>query len=116
MKLYFKLIPVSVCSILLIAALGVVYGFIAHRFFTLRYIFNANFLFAAVLMLVSIVIMFLPSVVFTKIGNVLDRFSYLERSFDNRESRQRKARVVLWLGLYNMIFAGLIQILLSLII
>ena len=116
MKLYIKLIPVSFVFILLVAALSIVYGFIAHRMFTVRYIFDANYLIAAVLIAIGIVTMFLPSVLVTKIGSYLDRFNLVQRSFDNRDNRQRNARVLLWIGIYNMVFAGLIQLVLSLII
>ena len=113
---YLKLLLLSVCCIVIIAALSIVYGFIVHRFFTLRYIFDANFLVGAFIIIVGIALMFLPTDLFLKTETLLERFSFVERRFDNRERRQQKARIVLWLGIYNMLLAGLIQLLLSLIL
>jgi len=116
MKKYLRLLFVSLCLIVIIAMLSIVYGLAVHRSFTLQYIFNANFAIGCILIAAGILIMFLPSVVFTKASTTLERFSYLERSFDNREKRQQIARMILWLGLFIMVLAGLIQLLLSLII
>jgi len=111
-----KLIPVSLCFIIVVAALSIIYGFIAHRVFTLRYIFNANFLAGAILIAIGVVIMFVPSA-FALVGKRwLEQSTFLERSFDSRENRQHKARIVLWFGLFCMVFTGLIQLLLSVVI
>jgi hypothetical protein len=116
MKLYLKLLLVSLCFILIVAALSIVYGFIAHSAFTLRYVFNANFAVAAVLIAVGIVLFFIPSSFVDKGSRLLDRSTLVERSFDSRERRQQNAGLILWLGIYNTLLAGLIQILLSVII
>lgn len=116
MKKYIKLLIMSLCAIFVVAGLSIIYGFIAHRAFTLRYIFDANFYIGIIVMILGIVVMFLPSFLFTKNSKSLDRFTYVERSFKNREARQSKARTLLWLGLFIMILAGLIQMLLSVII
>jgi len=117
MKKYIKLIPMSLCSILIIAILSVVYGFIAHVGFTLRYVFSVNFFIGAILIVAGFLLMFIPSVYSNKKSqHLLDSSTFAQRSFDDREKRQGKARMILWLGLFNMIFTGLIQVLLSIII
>ena len=115
-KKYLKLLLLSFCIIVAVAGLSLIYGAIAHGIFTLRYVFDANFIVGSIIILVGIIIMFLPTTVFTKTGNALEKFTLMERSFINRESKQKKARVVLWLGLFIVVLAGLIQILLSVII
>jgi hypothetical protein len=116
MKLYLKLLLVSLCSILVVAVLGIICGFILLGFFTLRYVFNANFFVAAVLITIGVVLYLIPTSFVMKRGKLLDSSTFVERSFDGRESKQLKARLLLWLGIFNMLLAGLIQILLSLII
>ena len=115
MRGFLRLLLLSACLIAAIAALSVVYGFIAHRYFTPRYIFDANFLVGAVVILIGVLVMFLPAAVFTKVGKSLDRYTYFQRSLDDRETRQKKARYVLWVGILIMVLAGLAQILLSLV-
>jgi len=117
MKKYIKLIPVSFISIAVIAVLSIGYGFIAHGVFTLRYVFPVNFFIGMILIPSGILMMFIPSVYSSKKSQkLLDSSTFVERSFDDREKRQKKARMILWLGLFNMIFTGLIQLLLSVII
>lgn len=112
-KVYLKVFLVSVCSTIIVAVCSIIYGFIAHRLFTLRYIFDANFLVGVILIVVGIVIMFLPSAVFTKTGEAVEKFTLMQRSFQNRENKQQKARIILWLGIFIFLITGLIQILLS---
>ena len=116
MKKYLKLLFVSMCLIVIVAILSIVYELIVLRSFTLQFIFDANFFTGFILILCGVVIMFLPSVVFTKASSSLERFTHVERSFDNREKRQQIARVILWLGLFITILTGLIQLLLSYVV
>jgi len=116
MKKYLRLLFVSFCAIVIVALLSIIYGLIIHRSFTVQYIFHANFIAGFIMILAGVVTMFLPSVLFTKSTSPLDRFTYVERSFDSREKRQQMARVVLWLGLFITVLAGLIQLLLAVVI
>ena len=113
---FLKLIPVSLCSIIIIAIFSIIYGLIAQGGFTLRYIFTANFLAAVIIIVFGIVIMLFPTILTMLRDKVVDSSNYIEKSYDKREDRQGKARIVLWLGIYNMVFTGLIQLLLSVII
>ena len=111
-----KLIPVSICLIIVVAALSIVYGFIAHSVFTLRYVFDANFFAGAILIAIGIILMFLPSAFLLAGKTWLERSAFLERSYDTREYKQNIARMLLWLGMITMVLTGLIQLLLSVII
>jgi len=113
---FLKLIPVSLCSIVIIAIFSIIFGFIAQGGFTLRYVFNANFLTAVIIIVFGIVIMLFPTILTMLKDKLVDSSTYIEKSYDKREDRQGKARIVLWLGIYNMVFTGLIQLLLSVII
>jgi len=113
---FLKLLPVSLGLIIIIAAFSIVYGFIAHGSFTMRYVFNANFLVGIILIAVGIVIMFIPTIFSLWKEKLLDHSTYVEKSYDSREYRQQKARMILWLGLFNIVLTGLIQLLLSVII
>ena len=116
MKRYLKLLLISLCLVVIIAASSLAYGLIVHRFFTLRYVFDANFFIGAVIILAGIVIMFLPTDAFIKSNSVFERLTMIERKSDQREMRQQKARAVLWLGMFNILITGLIQLLLSVVI
>ena len=111
-----KLIPISLGLMIILAALSVVYGFIAHGVFTLRYVFDVNFFAGTILIAIGIILMFLPSAFLTAGRTWLERSSFLERSYDSREVRQNKARMILWFGIITLVLASLIQLLLSLII
>ena len=67
-------------------------------------------------MAAGVVIMFLPAFSFLENKKSLDRFNYVESTFDKREKKQQIARMTLWLGLFITVLAGLIQILLASII
>ena len=113
---FLKLALISLCIIIVVAILSIIYGFIAHGIFTLRYIFDANFLAGAVLMAIGVLVMFAPSAFLMAGKTWLEKSSFLERSYDNREKRQQIARMILWLGLFCMILTGLIQLFLSVIL
>ncbi|MCL2366289.1 MAG: hypothetical protein FWC75_04485 [Oscillospiraceae bacterium] len=115
MKHYVKLLSVALCLMSIVAVLSIIYGFIAHGFLTMRYIFNVNFFIGVVLISGGIVLMFLPSS-FDPRSKLLDRTTFAERGFDRREKRQQKARSVLWLGIFTVLLTGLIQVLLSVIL
>ena len=110
-----KLLLISLCLIFIIAALSIVYGFILHGGFTLRYIFNANFLVGVLLIAAGIVIMFLPNTLAIK-TKLFDHSTMVEKSYDSRENRQQKARLILWLGLIHIVLTGSIQLLLSVLL
>ena len=111
-----KFILVSFGLIVTLALLSILYGFIAHSVFTLRYVFTVNFFAGAVLIAIGIILMFLPSAFLIAGKNWLERSAFLERSYDSREVRQKKARMILWFGLITMVLTGLIQLLLSFVI
>ena len=112
-NVYLKLLLVAVCFVVVVAVCSIVYGLIAHRFLTLRYVFEANFLVGIILIVLGIVLTFLPSAVFTRTGKTTDRFTLMQRSLDSREKRQSKARLILWFGIFVVLLAGLAELLLS---
>jgi len=89
--------------------MSVIYGLIAYRLFTFQYFFIANFSVAAVLITGGIILHFIPSFTFMK-SKLLDHSTYVERSFDSRDNRQKKARLILWWGIYNILITGLIEV------
>jgi len=111
-----KLILVSFGLIVTVALLSIVYGFIAHGIFTLRYIFDANFMVGAIITAAGVLVMFSPTAIFISAKNWLEKSSFLETSYDTREYKQQIARMLLWLGMITMLLTGLIQLLLSVII
>jgi flagellar basal body-associated protein FliL len=116
LKRFLKLLLVSLIFIVAVAVLSIIYGLIAHGVFTMRYVFEANFLVAILLITGGVVVMFLPSSFMLRKDRLVDGSTFIERAFEDRENRQQKARVVLWVGLLNLFFAGMIQLILSIVI
>jgi len=112
MKKYWKLLMVSLCFVGIVALGGLIFGFVTQQSFVLRYAFTANFFIGAVVILSGVVAMFVPSSLVTKGGKLLDRTTYIERSFDARQQRQQKAREVLWVGIFNMLITGIVELML----
>jgi len=114
MKKYLRLLAVSACFVGIVALGGIVFGFATQRSLIWRYAFTANFFIGAVVILSGIVAMLVPSSMVTKGSKLFDRSTFVQRSFDAREQRQHRAREVLWVGIFNILIAGIVEVFLSL--
>ena len=105
----------SLVFIGIVAILSIIYGLIAHGFFTLSYVFVANFLIGAVVIAAGIFAMFVPSSMLPKGDKLFDHTTYVQRSFNARQRRQKLSMEILMVGITNIVLAGLIEILVSMI-
>ena len=116
MKRYLKLLVVSLIFISSVSVFSIFFGFIAHGFFTIRYIFDANFTVGVAAIAGGIFYMFFPSSMLSKGDRLTDHSTFAERSFNARKRRQKIAMDILLVGICIIVLAGLVQILLAALI
>ena len=92
------------------------YGFFVHAFFTLRYIFDANYTIGVAVILAGFFYKFFPSSMLPKGDTLFDHSTFAERSFKVRKHRLSLASDILLVGITIIVITGLIQILLSVIL
>jgi len=114
MAAFGKTVVFSLQLILVMAAISVVYGFIAQGRFTLAYVFRLNFLVGAIIICVALVMKFF-SFRF-KFDKLTDHSTFNERFMEQHKQTQEKAHTFLFLGLLVIIITGLIQIVLAAVI
>jgi len=99
---------------LITAAAAVVFGFIAWGHFTPVYIFDANFLVGAIIILVGLILLFSP--VFLKFGKLIDHTTYGQKLAELREIKSETAYGILYLGILVILLTGAAQFVVSMII
>ena len=110
MEAFIKLFTASLTCIFIIAIGGVIYGLAIGEGLTLAYAYHANFVIGAILMAAGIVLLFLPISLSHKKDKLTDHTTYVERTQDAREEKQKKAYDLIYLGILNVINAGTIQV------
>ena len=110
MALFIRLISTASVCVLLIAICGIVFGFLAGEGFTLTHAYNANFLIGAIVVASGIVVLFLPGKQSFKRSKLVDHSTYIERTRDERDVKQKKGYDLLFLGILIIIIAGIIQV------
>jgi len=110
MEAFVKLFTASLTCIFIIAAGGIIYGFAVGEGLTFAYAYNANFIIGAMLMGAGIVLLFLPISLSHKRDKLTDHTTYVERTQDERALKQKKAYDLIYLGILNVINAGIIQV------
>ena len=109
-----KLLALSLQFFALAALASVVYGFIVERRLTPAYVFTANFLGGAVIIVIGILLMFMPA--FVKFGKLVDHTTFGKRMFEERANQYERALRIMYLGIAIIVVAAVIQLALSLII
>jgi hypothetical protein len=126
MTAFLKTVVIALQFILVTAVLSIVYGFIAHRQFTLDYVFRANILVATIILGVALLLFMLPAALIHnkltgklygfKPDKLTDHSTYMERQYvDKHQEKQKKAYEFLFLGLSIMIITGVIEILAAIV-
>ena len=109
-----KIIWVSLQLIVAISLGAIIYGFIAHRHFTVRYMFPANFLVGAIVIMIGLVVFIVP--VRPKAGELIDHSNYAEVMMERREHKRKKAYDIMYLGMFIILIPAILQFLLSLVL
>ena len=111
MKLYLKLLPISFTITAIIAVIGVIYGLIVKRTFTLEYAFQANFFIGAIIIGTGIIIFFLPDYLVRMSSRLIESQGiFSKRGLEVREKRKTSGYATLWIGIFNMIIVGMVEI------
>jgi len=117
MKLIFRLLQISLAITSIVSVLGVIYGFIVERLFTLQYAFQANIFIGAIIIGTGIFLYFLPDYIVRMSDRLIESQGvFSKRGLKVREKRKASGYATLWIGIFNMIIVGVVEIVMWLII
>lgn len=105
-----KNIWISIQYIFVAMICGIIFGFVSHGNFTLRYIFPAGFLLGAIIIFIGLSVLVVPS---KPTGNLVDHSTYKEKIVESRKQKYQKANDILYLGLCVSFITSVFQMVLS---
>ena len=114
MNAFVKNIFFSLQIILVTSVLAIGYGAVRWHVLTFIYVFNANFIIGAFIIIIALVLLIMPAML--KPDKLLDHSTYVERISELRRQKREKAYGFILLGIQIIIITGLIQLLLSVLI
>ena len=110
----------SVICIAVISVAALIYGRIVAGFFTLAYLFPANFLIGAIIIMAGIVAFMIPTRLTLgfklKDNKLIDHSNYASFMMEKREQKRKVAYEVIYLGMGIITTVAIVQLLLSLVI
>jgi len=107
---------VAIIGVFASAAIGLIYGIIIWRFFTLQYVFPAAFIIGAVVVFIGVVATLLPVRPKMKDSKLIDHTNYAEVTMERREYKRKASHLMIYLGVSIIMIAALIQWILSFIV
>jgi len=111
MRSYIKAIVARLWVMPVASVVALVYGFFATGAFTPGFIFHANFLAGAALIIVAFALMILPAS--HKLDALTDHSTLAERHFERHRPKREKAYSCLFSGILVIVIAGLVQLALA---
>jgi len=107
-----KILFISLFAILAATIIAIILGFIlpSDDGFTLAYIFPVNFLAGAILICIALITLILPASF--KPDKLTDSTTLMERQFDQRKEKQKKAYGFLFSGILVIVIAGVVELIL----
>ena len=111
-----KITLLSIRFIFFITMGGLVYGRVVTGALTLRYVFLANFIVGAIVILVALVVLIMPVEFSKRSSKLIDHSNYASTIVEKRENKRKTAFEILCLGIGIIIIAAVIQLLLALIL
>ena len=115
-------ILVAATIVLVVAALGIVFGFIIQRQFVLSYAFVPNFIVSAIIIATGIIgppkskgLMDFIRTKASQYTNLVTEETYTDY-MEERKQKRKKGREILWVGLTCALITGIIEILLWLLL
>jgi len=117
-KLYkvLKFTLVSTVCVFASAAIGLIYGLIIERLFTLQYVFPAVFVIGAVVVFIGVVVTLLPVRPKMKDSKLVDHTNYAQVTMERREKKRKTSHLTIYLGVSIIMIAAIIQWILSLLV
>jgi len=110
-----KFALVSTICVFASAAIGLIYGLIIERFFTLQYVFPAAFMIGAIVVFVGVVAALLPVRPKMKNSKLIDHTNYAQITMERREKKRKTSHTIIYLGVSIIMIAAIFQWILSLI-
>jgi len=110
-----KLALIPTISVFVAAAIGLIYGLVAERFFTLQYVFPAAFAAGAIVVFLGVVATLFPIRPKMKDSKLIDHTNYVQVTMERRENKRKTSHLMIYLGMSIVMIAALIQWLLSFI-
>ena len=117
-KSFGKVLWLSLQIVVLVSLVCIGVGSIVAGRFSLALVFPGNFVAAAVIITVGLVIWFLPTSLFTRLNKskLVDHSTVADYYKEERQKKQRKGSEILGTGLSCALISGVIQLLLWAII
>ncbi|MCL2702529.1 MAG: hypothetical protein FWE91_02840 [Defluviitaleaceae bacterium] len=109
-----KTVIISLQFIAVITIISTIAGSFSAGRFTLAYIFPANFITGAAIILAGLILLALP--VRLKFGKLNDHTTYGYNFLELRMQKREKANEIIWLGISIFVISAVVQLLLYFII
>ena len=97
----------SAALVLLVAVFSVIWAYFTLGFWSMRYIFTANFLAGAFIIVVGLLVFMAAG--WPENGKLLDHSTYASRAWKARESKNEKARRIIYTGTGMIAITATIQ-------
>jgi len=110
---FLKYLRTSAALVVATAAISIIYAFFTHGRFWLGYIFTSNLALGGILIGAGLVVYMLPFV--PKKSKLLDHTTYAEKLMEAKETKNKRAYFLLYIGIGNMFITMIVQYVLSLI-
>ena len=94
----------------IVAALGIIYGFVTNGAFTLNYAFIANFWVGAVILLGGLAILITPTFLLLRKSRLIDHTTYGTRFMEERDRKRDRSFELIYTGVCNISITGAVQL------
>ena len=111
-----KLALIPIISVFAAAAIGLIYGIVRERFFTLQYVFPAAFALGAFVIFLGVVATLFPIRPNMKDSKLIDHTNYIQVTMEKRENKRKTSHLIIYLGMSIIMVSSLLQLLLSFIL
>lgn len=100
----------SVRIVVIVAVLGVVYGFITSKIFTYTYAFTANFWVGVTILIGGLLILITPTFLLIKKSRLIDHTTYGQRFMEERDHKRVRAYELICIGICNISITASVQL------
>ena len=110
-----KAILMSVRIVAIVATIGIVYGLIAMRVFTVTYAFAANFWVGIIIFVGGLLVLITPTFLLIKKSRLIDHTTYGQKFMEERDRKRSRACELICIGMGNILITGTVQIIVWLV-
>ena len=94
----------------IVAAIGIIYGFVTKGAFTLKYAFTANFWVGITIFLGGLLILITPTALLIKKSRLIDHTTYGQKFMEERDRKRVRACELIYIGMCNILITGSVQL------